>query len=167
MNKAILLIGGNEGDRIENINNAIIKLQNQLGNIIKISDNYESEPWGFEHSCNFINAVLVVETKLNANQILTIGKKIEKELGRKPKVSEHYEGRTMDIDILFFNNEIINTNELTVPHPYLHKRRFTLLPLVEIMPEYVHPLLNKNMKQLLNDCNDVGECYKVESYVNI
>jgi len=156
MNKVLILIGGNEGERFQNIEEAITLIKEKVGIIKLKSSIVESEPWGFEHQQDFLNQVIEVETALNLQQLLSACQEIEKTLGRRPKKSTGYEGRTMDIDILFFNDCTIDTENLIVPHPRLHERRFTLLPLVEKWPNYIHPILNKSMLELLNECNDNG-----------
>ncbi len=156
MSKVLLLIGGNEGDRIDNIKQSKKLIEERIGQIANQSGIYESEPWGFEHAQNFLNQVLEVQCTMDAMDILEISQGIEKELGRSVKTSDGYEGRTMDIDILFYEDEIINTERLVIPHPHLHKRKFTLLPLVEKWDNFLHPTLIKTMKELLIECNDEG-----------
>ncbi len=156
MNSVILLIGGNEGNRTENIHAAKTLIGDRIGKIIEFSSCYESEPWGFAHQQNFLNQVVEVSTTLLALDILNLAKQIEKELGRKPKTPAGYEGRTMDIDILFFNDEIIELPQLTVPHPKIQERRFTLHPLAERWSQLVHPVLGKMMAELLDECDDAG-----------
>lgn len=163
MNSVILLIGGNEGNRTENIYAAKALIGDRIGKITEFSSCYESEPWGFAHQQNFLNQVVEVSTTLLALDILNLAKQIEKELGRKPKTQAGYEGRTMDIDILFFNNEIIELPQLTVPHPKIQERRFTLLPLAERWGKLVHPILGKTMNMLLNECDDAGWVRKIKA----
>jgi len=156
MNKVFLLLGGNLGDRIKLLHSAKQLIQYKIGNIEKESSIYESLPWGFEAEQNFLNQVAIINTNLSAQKVLKFCQEIENDLGRK-RYSDHYESRTMDIDILFYNDEIINDKNLIVPHPKLHQRRFTLEPLVEISPEYVHPVLKKRLQVILNDCKDNSE----------
>ncbi len=153
MNKVYLLLGGNLGDRFNNLSNARNKIEDEIGKITKESSIYETVSWGFESENDFLNQVLIVETDYNSLQILEKCHEIENHLGRV-RESEQYASRTMDIDILFYNDEIIDLPELTIPHKQLHKRRFTLEPLVEIAPEYVHPRLKKSIYQLLLECDD-------------
>jgi 2-amino-4-hydroxy-6-hydroxymethyldihydropteridine diphosphokinase len=163
MNRAYLLIGGNIGNRIKNIEEAVIGISLQIGEIITQSSLYESEPWGFEHAQNFINQVLQIETSLDANSLLETVLKIEKELGRTRSDNSGYQGRTIDIDILFFNDEIINSDNLIIPHPHLHKRMFTLLPLAEMSENMIHPTLNKSIKELIIDCTDEVKVWRYKA----
>ncbi len=162
MYKVLLLIGGNEGDRIENIFQSKELIEQKIGVIIKQSGIYESEPWGFEHAQNFLNQVIEIESNKDSFEILKISQEIERILGRKAKTTLGYEGRTMDIDILFYGSEIIDTEKLTIPHPRLHERKFTLLPLVEKWENLLHPIFNLNAKDLLRDCKDEGWVKKNE-----
>jgi len=148
MNNVTLLIGGNLGNRLENIRQAIDYIEERIGKIKQRSSVYESEPWGFEAEHCFLNAVVVVETALLPEAVLREAQDIENIMGRIRNGSG-YTSRTMDIDILFFNDDVINTPTLTVPHPRLHERRFVLLPLAEVMPDKVHPVLGKSVKELL------------------
>jgi len=156
MSEILLLIGGNEGDRLENIDLSKKLIEEKIGIIVNQSGIYESEPWGFEHAQNFLNQVIEIQSDLNPFDILTVSQQIEKDLGRRAKTIQGYEGRTMDIDILFYGSEIINTEELTVPHPRLHERKFTLLPLEEKWKDFLHPVFNQTIKDLLLGCKDEG-----------
>lgn len=165
MHQVYLSIGGNLGNRKKNMNDAIELINEKIGKVEKCSSWYISEPWGFEHAKYFINAVLLVHTKLNPNSILDKCLNIEKTLLRHRRISNsdknNYEGRTMDIDILFFNDEIINNDKLVIPHPLISQRKFVLLPLVEIAPELLHPILQKNASQLLYECSDNSKVRKI------
>jgi 2-amino-4-hydroxy-6-hydroxymethyldihydropteridine diphosphokinase len=153
VNKVTLLLGTNLGDKFRNLAEAKKKISSEIGQILMQSSVYESEPWGFSHPENFLNMVVTVDSELSALEILTKIKFIEKKLGRNGK-SKIYEARIIDIDILYFNNEIINYPELTIPHPQMHNRKFTLLPLDEILPQRIHPLLKKTSSVLLLECKD-------------
>ncbi len=161
MDKVLLLIGGNEGDRFENIRLSKDLLEERIGKIIKQSGIYESEPWGFQHAQNFLNQVIEIECNMEAIDILKMTQDIEKTLGRKAKTTKGYEGRTMDIDILFYGKQIIQEEELTIPHPRLHERKFTLLPLVEKWEKLLHPILHQSMADLLIQCSDEGWVKKI------
>ncbi len=154
MHKVFLLIGGNEGNRTLNITWAHQLIESKIGRIIDKSSLYESEPWGFTHQQNFINQVLEVESAYSPLEILKQTQSIEKNLGRKTKTSTGYEGRTMDIDILYFDDQSVSLPNLIIPHPRLHERIFTLLPLVEKWADFIHPILKKSNQLLLNECND-------------
>lgn len=154
MHRAILLLGGNLGDIKTTLKLSLDLLQVKVGVIQKQSELYESEPWGFDHAQNFLNQVIEIETNYSAHELLNITQGIEKELGRKQKTSTHYEGRLIDIDILFFDNIIIDEADLEIPHPRLHERLFTLLPLDELWSDYTHPTLKKSIAELLKECDD-------------
>ncbi len=162
MHKAVLLIGGNLGDRKTLISRAKQMLESQVGACIQYSSIYESEAWGFQSESSFYNQVLVLETLLSASAILKIALKIESELGRK-RESTSYASRTMDIDILFYDEQIIDQEDLEIPHPRLHLRRFTLLPLVEILADFVHPKIKKTLGELLDSCDDDLNTKKLEN----
>lgn len=148
-----LLLGGNLGNRLYNIEASHQGISQQLGTIIQKSAIYETEPWGFVHSQLFLNQVVAVETQLLPRQLLQKTQAIEYKLGRRNKGSG-YTGRTMDIDILFYDEAIVRLPGLRIPHPRLHLRRFTLEPLVELVPEMTHPYLQQNMRELLYWCPD-------------
>jgi 2-amino-4-hydroxy-6-hydroxymethyldihydropteridine diphosphokinase len=148
----VLLIGGNMGNRLDFLAQATNKISQQVGVITCASSCYETRAWGLAGQPDFLNQVLVCSTSKNAYESLNACLIIEKELGRNR--IEKWGSRTIDIDILYFDQEIIATEDLKIPHPYLHERRFTLVPLVEVMPDYVHPVFNVTNKQLLERCAD-------------
>jgi len=160
MNQTFLLLGGNLGERFTLIEKAKNLLKEKLGKVVRVSSFYETEPWGFEANKNFLNQVILVETAHLPEEVLNICLSVENELGRE-RTSDSYSSRTMDIDILFFNNEVIKTKKLIIPHPRLHERRFTLEPLTEIAPDYVHPVLKKTVQEILQQCNDDSEVKKL------
>ena len=162
MNKVVLLLGGNQGLRFELLSKAERLVADRIGVIINKSSIYETEPWGFFDINNFLNRVIVVETELGANEILEIIHAIENTCYRV-RNSEHWSARTMDIDILFFNKEIINTKELIIPHQQIQERLFTLIPLAEIMDGFIHPKLQKSINELLNECKDKSFVKKIYS----
>ena len=161
MENVFLLLGSNLGDRYNILSQAENYILERIGVIQKKSSIYESDPWGFEHRNAFLNQVLVVKTEKTPESVLRLAQDIEAELGRIRRSTDEYEGRTIDIDILFYNEQVINQKDLTVPHPLLQDRRFTLQPLVEIAPGMIHPVLKKNMKQLLDECPDDQDARKV------
>lgn len=147
----ILLLGSNIGDRLEYLDFAKKKIAEKLGVITKTSAIYESEAWGLENQPAFLNQVVIVETKLRSLEILKITQDIENKAGRIRKVK--WGERTLDIDILFIDNQIINVENLIVPHPFLHERLFTLAPLNELMPDFMHPVLQKSISDLFELCD--------------
>jgi len=156
MNRVYLLLGGNIGDTAKTLDDAIGHINDELGTVVAQSSTYMSEPWGFECTQHFLNKVVEVSTSKSAIKSLAICKSIETMMGRLHKTSTHYESRIIDIDILFFNDEILETPDLTIPHPRLHLRRFALLPLAEIIPDYIHPTRGESIQELLNNCEDTG-----------
>ncbi len=155
MNEVFLSLGSNLGDRISNLKSAASLLSELVGNIIAVGALYETEPWGFESSSWFVNTVIKLETKLNPNEVIQKCISIENQLGRKNNEAEGgYSSRPIDIDILFFNNEIINTSNLIIPHENLHKRKFVLTPLNDIAAKFIHPTINQTVNTLLKNCLD-------------
>ena len=160
MNKVALLIGGNQGDRRALIKQATELIRQRIGSVVAVSSDYETAPWGtFDEEApqKFLNRALLVETPLSAHEVLEEALLIEAILGRmRPSLStfnfqlstRKYSSRPMDIDLIFFNDEVIDTPDLQIPHPRMHLRRFVLEPLAEIMPDYRHPVLGKTIMEL-------------------
>lgn len=161
MNKVFLLIGGNLGDRLALLNAAKEHISKDAGKITQESSIYETAAWGFVSEQDFLNQVIIISTDLSPNQVLRKCQIIENILGRV-RQSEHYASRTMDIDILFYNDEIINTRDLIIPHERLHQRRFTLEPLVEIAPNFIHPVNKKSPSELLHECTDKAKVKRLQ-----
>ena len=159
-NRVFLLTGGNLNDRLRLLNQAKVEIEKEIGQIQKESSIFESVSWGFDSESNFLNQVLIINTEFTPTQVLEKCQEIENNLGRT-RESDQYVSRTMDIDILFFNDEVIDLPKLKIPHIQLQNRRFTLEPLSEIEPDLIHPVLNKTMKQLLKDCSDKSEVKKI------
>lgn len=160
MNKVYLLIGGNLDNRFNLLETATKKISNKIGPVLKVSSIYETAPWGFEAEQNFLNRVVVVSTEFSPNVLLSKCLEIESEMGRV-RVPGEYASRTMDVDILFFNDEVIHEKDLVIPHERLHERKFTLEPLVELDPDFVHPVFKKSLTKLLLECEDNSEVVRL------
>ncbi len=152
MNTVYILLGSNMGNSKAQLLLAAEKIEIKIGKIIKASSLYTTEAWGKKNQPNFINQVLIVKTSVEASNLIKIVLTIEEGMGRKRTTKNA--PRIIDIDILFFNNEIINTQNLVVPHPEIHNRRFVLVPLVELSPFYMHPFIKKSMSELLLTTKD-------------
>ncbi|HEY4786324.1 MAG TPA: 2-amino-4-hydroxy-6-hydroxymethyldihydropteridine diphosphokinase [Bacteroidales bacterium] len=149
----ILILGSNLGDRFKYLQEARLHIDETIGSPIIISSIYETEPWGFTHENLFLNQVIQVNTALGPFEVLDKIQKIETKLGRE-RGNERYTARTIDIDILFYDDLIINTPKLTIPHIEMSGRRFVLEPLAEIVPMMVHPVYLKTVRELLTECED-------------
>jgi len=163
MNDVYLLLGSNLGNRELFMQQAIKLIAEQIVPVIKRSSIYETQSWGKSDAPDYLNQVILLQTDMPAGLILEKILAIEIILGRKRE--EKWGSRTIDIDILFYGNEIINEENLQVPHPQLHKRRFTLEPLNEICPEFKHPGCKKTIFELKNELNDdlVVKIYNFEA----
>ena len=157
MEKCYVLFGSNMGEKNAVFAQACLLINNRCGRVVRISAAYESEPWGFEADEWFLNRVIVLETELEPEELLRRLLDIEAELGRvrHPEI-QGYTSRTADLDILYYGNQVIQTERLTVPHPRLHQRRFALLPMCEVAPEWVHPVLQMTQTELLQCCPDAS-----------
>lgn len=160
MIKLYTLLGGNLGDKQRVFSEAWARLSQQVGTITNQSAIYETEPWGFESEDIFWNQVLEISTALSPEEVLQQTQQIEHELGRIRKAAQ-YDSRIIDIDILFYGDHIIQTENLIVPHPRIQERKFALVPLCEIAAELVHPVLQKSIQQLLEECTDPLKVEKV------
>ncbi|MBD1398673.1 2-amino-4-hydroxy-6-hydroxymethyldihydropteridine diphosphokinase [Pontibacter sp. JH31] len=152
MPKVYLLLGGNLGDRNSYLSQARDRIAAQVGPIVRSSALYETAAWGNTDQPAFLNQVVEVWAEHTPEYILFLINQIEQELGRVRQ--EHWGARVIDIDILFYDDLAFQTPRLTIPHPRLHLRRFTLLPLAEIAPEMTHPVLGKSIVTLLENCPD-------------
>ncbi|GAB4454735.1 MAG: 2-amino-4-hydroxy-6-hydroxymethyldihydropteridine diphosphokinase [Bacteroidia bacterium] len=155
-----LLLGSNLGDRLYFFYQAISFIEKNIGKIIQKSSIYETESWGVENQPLYLNQVIKINTNLIPNDLIASILNIESLLGRKRNWK--WEARVIDIDILYINDLVINTNNLIVPHPRLHQRKFTLIPLCEISPNFVHPVFKVTQMQLLKNCKDELVVKKLE-----
>lgn len=158
-NKVYLLIGGNMGDREGFLSAAVVKIREECGAIIRQSSLYQTAAWGIENQASFLNQALEIETHLPADELLTAILCVEEKLGRKREIK--YGPRIIDIDILMFNDEIVSSEGLTIPHAQMQARRFVLMPLCEIAPTKIHPVLQKSIAQLLEECPDTLAVQKI------
>jgi 2-amino-4-hydroxy-6-hydroxymethyldihydropteridine diphosphokinase len=152
MHITYLLLGSNLGNRMKYIASAISEIEIKLGNISRRSSLYQTASWGKHDQPDFINQVIELKTSLEPKDLLSGILGIEADFGRKR--IEKWGSRTIDIDILLYDDQIVNEPELIIPHPYLPFRRFCLMPLCEIAPEFIHPVLKKNIKVLLFELSD-------------
>ena len=168
MSSLYLLIGGNQGDRKALLQQATDLIRQRVGSVVGCSQLYETAPWGaFDQKDTqpFLNMALHVETSISAHGCLLECLAIEKELGRQRKgnalpsdTKRVYSSRPIDIDLILFDDEVISSPDLTIPHPRMHQRRFVLQPLCDIAPDTVHPVLKKTISQLLSICEDNCSC---------
>ena len=152
MHTTYLLLGGNIGDRLSYLEQGILAIEKTGGNVIKRSAVYETAAWGKENQQPFLNVALEIKTMKSPTDLLKATAAIEASLGRQRE--EHWGARTLDIDLLFYEDAIIDLPELKIPHPFLHERRFALTPMAEIAPVFYHPILHKTIQVLLEECPD-------------
>jgi len=165
MNKVYLLLGSNIGKREIYLSEAIKIISEKIGKVVAQSSVYTTEPWGNVDQNDFLNEAICIKTKLAAKELLDKILGIEKQLGRSrihnsESGINRWKPRKIDIDILFFNDEIIDDENLIVPHPHLHKRRFALVPLNEIAKEFIHPVFKKTISELISTCFDILDVKK-------
>lgn len=149
---AYLSLGSNKGDRIGYVQQAASLLgMDEKITIVRTSAFYESEPWNMNTKNWFVNAVVEIKTQYSPQELLVACQRVECQLARTPIEKGQYQDRTIDIDILFYNKEIINEENLTIPHKYVHLRAFTLVPMMELNSDFVHPVLHKTIEEMHND----------------
>jgi 2-amino-4-hydroxy-6-hydroxymethyldihydropteridine diphosphokinase len=160
VNITYLLLGSNLGNKKNNLKQAILHLAEQAGQVTQQSSMYETLPWGVSDQPSYWNQVVVMATDLAPLALLQVIHRIEKQMGRERRT--RYESRVIDIDILYFNDITLQTENLIIPHPQMAYRRFTLVPLAEIAPQLVHPVLHRTNDELLQHCADELEVKKLE-----
>ena len=154
--KVYISLGSNKGDRLKHLQDAVDLIFNRIGKINIISRVYNTPAFGFEGD-DFLNTCIFMESDFPADEVLAQLLSIEAELGRTRSDSKAYESRIIDLDLLFFDDDIINSKLLTIPHPELHKRKFVLQPLHDIAPKFLHPKFNTTVLEMLTDCDDTSE----------
>jgi 2-amino-4-hydroxy-6-hydroxymethyldihydropteridine diphosphokinase len=160
--QVVLSIGSNHGNRLENIESCLQLIHHQVATVVKVSKVYESPSWGFE-SDPFYNIAVVVHTYDSADNILNKVLAIESQMGRVRYENSGYQSRSIDIDIIAFDNEIINTSHLKVPHPLMQERIFVLKPMLDLNLEWIHPILNQTVAELLSITEDKSECIAIQN----
>ena len=163
MNGIYVLLGSNLGDRLAQLREASRQLQQEGIKVLNESSIYETAPWGKENQDWFLNVVLQLETSLSSNDLLGRCLSIEEKMGRKR--TEKWSQRIIDIDILYYKDEVSDSEDLILPHPGIPDRRFTLIPLDELAPEEIHPVLRLTQKELLANCTDQLACKLTEFYL--
>lgn len=163
--QVILSIGSNQGNRLENVERCIQLIHQEIGTVIKVSKLYETPSWGFESDA-FYNCALVLHTFSSSNKILTQILKIEKKLGRVRSTGKEYQARIIDIDLIAFDEEVVDTEKLKIPHPLMQNRRFVLLPMQDLNLNWKHPVLQKKISELLEVSPDQSICKVVQNLKN-
>lgn len=161
MQKAYLLLGSNMGNRRQNLRDAIEHIENYAGKVIKTSSVYETAPWGKPDQPTFFNQAVLIETHLAPAMLMHELLAIERLLGRKRNDTNKWEQRIIDIDILFYNNDTLQTEQLTIAHPLLHERNFALKPMLELAPDHKHPVSGINIEELAKNCTDTLSVVKI------
>ena len=157
-----LILGSNLDGKFDYLNCAIALLKENVGEIQKVSSLYASPPWGYKSKNEYVNQVLIIDTLKSPLDLLVKNLLIEKVLGRE-RSENGYSDRTIDIDILFYEDEVCEEEMLILPHPRLHLRKFCLIPLQEILPNWVHPQLNEHIADLIFCCEDKSDLRKIDS----
>lgn len=162
--KSVFLgLGSNLGNRESNLRNAVEKIAEHAGEIINVSSVYETEPWGFSSDDYFLNMVIEIKTSLKPSGLLGRLLMIESLMGRL-REGKQYSSRIIDIDVLFYSSQVVKTEVLEIPHPKIHERKFVLVPLAEIAPDMIHPVLKKSNSQLLSECSDKGKVKRLKHF---
>ncbi|GAA4050254.1 2-amino-4-hydroxy-6-hydroxymethyldihydropteridine diphosphokinase [Flavobacterium chungnamense] len=158
--QVILSLGSNQGNRLENIEHCIDLLHQEVGTVVKVSSLFESDSWGFS-SDSFYNCAVLIHTHKNPQKLLKNILKVEKKLGRVRTESSDYQSRVIDVDMISFDDEIIESESLQIPHKHLQDRLFVLLPMMEVVSDWTHPISQKSVSDILKDCKDEGNCVKI------
>ncbi|MBA4301252.1 2-amino-4-hydroxy-6-hydroxymethyldihydropteridinediphosphokinase [Algoriphagus alkaliphilus] len=152
--EVVLSLGGNKGDREKLLFRAIEGLNDHF-QLLKVSKIFETSAWGGVAKGDFLNQLVIISTEFEPEDVLEIIREIETNLGRTRE--EPWGDRTMDIDILYYGEKVINTGKLVIPHPFIEDRRFVLVPLAEVLPKKEHPISGKNTLRMLEECNDLSQ----------
>lgn len=165
MNNVFIGLGTNLGNRAANLNRAYALIEKRVGHINRKSHFYQTPPWGFDSTEDFMNSVILVQTKLSIRALFNELKKMEKEMGRQAKIAgQGYQDRVIDLDILDFNNTVYQSVDLSVPHQKMHLRAFVLYPLAEIAPTWLHPILKVSSNALLDRLENTSEISKLNDF---
>lgn len=156
MNIVVLALGSNLGSREENIKESLTRISTEIGKIKEISKVYETEPFGFEAEQSFLNLCISIETILSPEQVLNCSKQIEIQMGRTSHNDNQYHSRPIDIDIIFFNDQIVDIPGLKVPHPQYKSRKFVLAPLNDLVPDFIDPQTLLTVNEIFVNCDDKG-----------
>lgn len=157
MASVYLGLGTNLGEKEKNLRDAVERIEERVGKVVSLSAFYATSPWGFESENTFLNAVVHIETKLPPQELLTLTQQIEREIGRTTKSVNHsYADRIIDVDVLMYDDLILNETNLVLPHPLMHQRLFVMEPMAEIAPGLVHPVLKKTMQDLYESILKTG-----------
>lgn len=157
----LLSLGSNLGNRTENLSAARQEIAMHCGEIVRESGLYETAPWGFETDSWFYNQVVEVVSSRFPEDMMESILAIETSLGRDRKQEETYQSRSVDVDILLLDDQVIETSLVQIPHPRMHQRKFVLVPAVEIAADWVHPIIKKTLSELLQECADDEEVRSV------
>ena len=152
LHQVVLLLGSNIDPRDQYLQSSLDLINKEIGILISISSVFETAPWGNFDQNFFLNQAIIIETEFEPQKVLELCQSIEQKLERKREI--HWGPRTIDIDIIYYDDFLVNENDLIIPHPSLQDRRFVLEPLVEILPDFIHPVLKFNHLQLLENCSD-------------
>ena len=154
MKQTVLLLGSNIDNRLELLANAGAMIMEQIGQVVAASSIYESAPWGYDSNNPFLNQALLIKTNISPEKVLEKCLTIEAQLGRTRSENATYADRNIDIDILLYEQLIISNENLEIPHPRMHQRRFCMEPLAEIVPDWKIPTFGKTVRTILNNCED-------------